>query len=155
MTRLRSNTDFGIITDNPLTAGATTINSSGFASLLTVAGSDDCVITLDPGAIYGLPEIVRVTAHGAAATSITVVRGHDGTTARAHNAGVQWVHAPVIEDAIVQCTSTTRPSAPDVGLYIGMRIFETDTQRELRWNGSAWIPHLEPYAVDLGWLHYS
>lgn len=32
------------------------------------------------------------------------------------------------------CTSTTRPSAP----YEGMMIYETDTDKVLVWNGSAW-----------------
>lgn len=155
MTRLRANLQFGIITDNPLTAGATAINSSGFATLPVVAGSDDLLLTLDPGALFGAPEIVRVTGHTIGATSVTVVRGHDGTTARSHNAGVQWVHGEYVEDLILQCTSTTRPSAPSIGLYTGMMIFETDTNRMLRWNGSTWVSHLEPYAPDLGWLHYS
>jgi hypothetical protein len=155
VTRLASNVDFGVLTDNPLTSGATVVNSSGFASLLTVAGSDDLLLTLDPGALYGDPEIIRVTAHTAAATSVTCVRGHDATTARAHQAGVQWVHSPYVEDRIFQCTSATRPSAPSVAPYIGMRIFETDTNRELRWNGSTWVSHLEPYAPDVGWMLYA
>lgn len=33
------------------------------------------------------------------------------------------------------CTSTTRPSSP----YDGMVIYETDTDRTLVWNGSAWV----------------
>ena len=35
------------------------------------------------------------------------------------------------------CTSSTRPSAP----YEGQMIYETDTDRVLVWNGSAWYPN--------------
>jgi hypothetical protein len=35
------------------------------------------------------------------------------------------------------CTSTTRPTAP----YEGQVIYETDTDRVLVWNGSAWYPN--------------
>jgi hypothetical protein len=34
------------------------------------------------------------------------------------------------------CTSTTRPASP----FEGQAIFETDTDRVLYWNGSAWYP---------------
>lgn len=34
------------------------------------------------------------------------------------------------------CTSTTRPSNP----YEGQMVYETDTDRTLFWNGSAWYP---------------
>ena len=33
------------------------------------------------------------------------------------------------------CTSTTRPTAP----YEGQQIYETDTDKTLFWNGSAWV----------------
>ena len=35
------------------------------------------------------------------------------------------------------CTSSTRPTAP----YEGQMIYETDTDRVLVWNGSAWYPN--------------
>lgn len=37
--------------------------------------------------------------------------------------------------AIVGCTSTTRPSP----VRVGMRIWETDTQSEKYWDGSSWV----------------
>jgi hypothetical protein len=36
---------------------------------------------------------------------------------------------------ILACTSTTRPANPRAG----DRIYETDTQRELIWNGTSWV----------------
>jgi hypothetical protein len=37
------------------------------------------------------------------------------------------------------CTSTTRPT---VGLVVGQAIYETDTDKTLRWSGAAWVPGL-------------
>jgi hypothetical protein len=48
---------------------------------------------LDPEGVNGAPEIVKVTAHTAAATSVTVTRAQQGTTARAHPVSSVWVHA--------------------------------------------------------------
>ena len=39
------------------------------------------------------------------------------------------------------CTSSTRPASP----YAGQTIFETDTNKTLVWNGSAWIITNSPY----------
>jgi hypothetical protein len=50
-------------------------------------------LTLDPEGVNGLPEIVTVTAHAAAATSITVVRAQQSTVARAHPLATTWAHA--------------------------------------------------------------
>lgn len=118
----------------------------------TVAGSDDLCITLDPAALYGNPEIVRVTAHTAAATSMTIVRAQHGTTARQHTQGVQWVHAPYVNDVIIQCTSTTRPT---LDLYTGTTAFETDTKKLIRWTGSAWTSLAKPSLSDVAWQLYS
>lgn len=152
MTRLRTDVKFGLITDNPLNAGATTVNSAGFANLPAVTGTDDLLFTLDPAAVYGDPEIVRVTAHTASATVVTVVRGQLSTTQRSHQQGVAWVHAPYTVDVIMQCTSTTRPS---VGLYDGLDIYETDTKRLARWNGSAWTTVAPPSLPVVTWRNFS
>lgn len=98
MARLRSNNVFGTTTDAPLTAGATTVNSAGLANLAAVTGSNTAVITLDPNRVNGAPEIVIVTAHTGSATSATITRGAEGTSAREHPAGTFWVHAPTTTD---------------------------------------------------------
>jgi len=80
----------GTITDNPLAIGATTINSAGFANLPVVTAPDFLWLTLDPDALVGAPEIVKVTTHTSSATSVTVVRGQQGTAARSHNLAEVW-----------------------------------------------------------------
>lgn len=93
MATLYENLQGGTITDSPLTSGATTINSSAFQYLPEVTGGDIMFLTLDPEGSAGDPEIVKVTAHTAAATAVTVVRAQQDTTAREHLAATQWVHA--------------------------------------------------------------
>lgn len=98
MTRVRTDNVFGVTTDNPLTSGATTMNSAGLANLAVVS-STEALIVLDPNRVSGAPEIVVVTAHTGSATSATIERGAFGTTAREHAAGTEWVHGPIASNA--------------------------------------------------------
>lgn len=132
--RIRHNNVFGVTTDNPLTAGSATFNSLGLTNL-PVVSSAHAVITLDPIRQFGEPEIVIVTAHTAAAPVATITRGAYGTVARSHPVGTSWAHAPIDEDVIEVLTSSTRPSDP----YEGQLIYETDTDRFVGNDGSAWI----------------
>lgn len=132
--RIRSDLKFGTITDNPLAIGAVTVNSAQFSTLPTVAGTDELYLTLDPEGSNR--EIVKVTAHAAAATSVTVQRGQLGTAAAQHALSTRWAHGIVTTDLTVPCTSSTRPT---VGLWAGMRIYETDTNREYIYNGTDWV----------------
>lgn len=92
MARLRQNFQEGTITNNPLAIGGTSLTSAELASLTAVTGADVLAITLDPGAVHGAPEIIHVTAHTALATSATILRAREGTTARAHPAATVWEH---------------------------------------------------------------
>lgn len=98
MARLRQNFMEGVVDDAPLTIGATTLNSTELASLVAVAGPDILAMTLDPAAVNGAPEIIHVTAHTAGATSATILRGQEGTAARAHPAGTEWEHNITVLD---------------------------------------------------------
>lgn len=98
MARVRANFVFGSVENNPLAAGGVTLNSSTLDELPVVQAGDIAIIVLDPRKRYGDPEIVYVTYHGASATTATISRGKDGTTAREHQLGTEWIHAPVIED---------------------------------------------------------
>lgn len=133
--RIRSNSEFGLITDNPLTIGATTFNSARL-SLMPVVSAAHAVVTLDPRAVNGEPEIVIITAHTAAATVATITRAAYGTVARSHPVGTEWIHAPIDEDFIEILTSITRPSDP----YEGQLIFETDTNKLVGYGGVDWAP---------------
>ncbi len=98
MARLRTNNVFGTTTNNPLASGGTSLSSAGLANLVAVTGSDYAVVTLDPNRVHGAPEIVYVTAHTAANSSGTILRGQEGTAARSHPAGTFWVHGATALD---------------------------------------------------------
>lgn len=91
MPTIFSNFQSGTLTDNPLTSGATSVNSAAFANLPVVASPDTMWLALDPTGVNGAPEIVQVTVHTSSATVLTVVRAQQSTTARAHPVGTQWV----------------------------------------------------------------
>lgn len=108
----------GLIEDNPLTAAATTLTSAGLAALQVIGTTNFAWVILDPDGEDGAPEHVKITAHTAGATTATILRGQNGTTAREHLAGVRWVHGPVAADfnrsrsrLIVTSGSRTFPSA--------------------------------------------
>jgi hypothetical protein len=96
----RSRTPFlsGTILNNPLAIGGTSLSSAGLASLPAIASPNIAVLVLDPAGSGGVPEVVWVTAHTASATTATITRGAEGTTARAHNLNVPWIHAPTTYD---------------------------------------------------------
>jgi hypothetical protein len=90
-------------------------------------------------------EIVEVTARSG--TNVTITRGVDGSTAKAHDAGASVQHSVSARDFnepnlhvntsvshILVVTSSTRPGAPSDGQII----FETDTDRYFGWDGSQW-----------------
>lgn len=123
--RLRANNISGTITDNPLLIGATTINSPGFVDLPTVNTTNHLILILDPLELSGAAEIVQVTAHAAASSTVTVVRGAETTTPRQHGLGTTWFHGPVVSDWVESVTSATRPTIP----YRGDLIYEIDTDK--------------------------
>lgn len=104
MAQIYANAAAGTITDNPLGAAITAVNSANFANLPAVVGPDYLYLTLDPTGIGGLPEIVQVTAHTAAATVCTVVRysqvqaGLTAASGRTHVLGTIWRHSATKSD---------------------------------------------------------
>jgi len=70
-----------------LTAGGTTMQSDVLLDFPDVVSPDYMVVTLDPAAASGDPEIVYITAHTGGATpsdTATVLRAQEGTVAREH-----------------------------------------------------------------------
>lgn len=99
MPAIYANVVSGTLTDSPLLIGATSANSSNFASLPTVTAPDFLWLTLDPLGTAGAPEIVKVTAHTAASTTVTITRAQQSTTARQHLVSTAWDHAFTKSDA--------------------------------------------------------
>lgn len=88
--RLYSNLQQGTISAS-LNTTATTVTSNGFATIPVVDTTSHFVINM--GA-----EIMWVTAHAAGATSCTVLRGQEGTTAVNHQNAAPWIHTLVASD---------------------------------------------------------
>lgn len=98
MARLYADFISGTITDAPLTAGATTVNAAILASVPEVVAPDIVALILDPEAAGNGPEIVHITAHTASATSATITRGQEGTSAVEHAAGTIVYHGLTADD---------------------------------------------------------
>lgn len=62
----------------------TTIAGTALADMVAVAAPDTMYVVLDPEGTAGAPEIVTVTVHTTSATTATVTRASQSTTARAH-----------------------------------------------------------------------
>jgi hypothetical protein len=138
--RRMSNFRSGSITDNPLTVGATTFNSAELAGFDVVASEEFRPIVLDPGGDDNGPEIAYVTAHTSSATSATIVRGREGTSAVEHPTGTLWVHAPLISDIETFVDVSERPSTGGLP-YEGQQLFENEAPYlGYRRVGGAWVP---------------
>lgn len=121
--RYPSDYKFGTLTTAAAIAD-TSLVSAEFAGLLGGVYSSTIylpVVLHDP-AVPAF-EIVWVTAHTAASTTVTVLRGKESSSARAWPSGTQWLVAPTVRDALLAVTSSTIPS----DLSVGTRFVETDT----------------------------
>lgn len=122
-TRVRTGAVGGQVTDNPLTSGAVALNSDGLAAAPVIGSTQQWAIILDPDGEGGEPEVAWITAHTAAATTATIVRGREGTTARAHLRDVFWVHGPTLWDygpILIKAGAVSDadfPHAPPDGVY--------------------------------------
>jgi len=138
------------------TVGGLTLVSDGFAALPVVASPNTMLLALDPSGTAGRPELVTVQAHSAGSTSVTVQRGSQGSTARAHASGVRWVHGLSASefDALDADTATRLlktggtltgalvvPSTPTDGLHAASKAYvDTTTATYPQWD--TWNPVL-------------
>lgn len=97
MARLRYSSLSGAL-DSAADDSTGSLSSPDFAGLPVVASPDYLALILDPTETDGDPEIIYVTAHTSAATTITATRGreqaHGGIAGRAHDSGTAWHHGP-------------------------------------------------------------
>lgn len=109
--------------------GDTSIASAAFAALGTgyAAGSNPVVLPIVLGnPATGAHEVVWVTGHTAASTSVTVVRGKEGTAAQAWPSGTQWICAPTAaRDGLSYMSAAARTALTDA--HVGMRNLDIDT----------------------------
>jgi len=122
--------------------GDTTLTSNAFATL--PSGQTTSAVTPlvlhNPAA--GTHEVVWVTAHTASATTATVVRGKEGSTAQAWPSGTQWICAPTAaRDGLPALSAAALTAMTDQ--HVGMRALETDTSLVKEWTyGAGWQPEV-------------
>jgi hypothetical protein len=138
--RLPVNYAFGVLT-SAAAISDTTLTSTDFATRLPSGLSTTTYVPItlqDPST--GLFEIVWANAHTAAATTCTVLRGREGTSARAWGSGTLWVVAPTLRDGVLPVANAAAlPADP----HVGLRAFLQDTQTRVE------------YVLNVGWLAQS
>jgi len=133
----RAPVDFGFGTISVAAAiGDTTLTSTAFAALPSnFSTSNVCPLNLiNPST--GAREVVWITGHTAASTTVTVIRGKEGTAAAAWASGSQWVCAPTASRDGVPLMTTTQINAL-TDQHVGMRVLNTDTSSVWEWTFSA------------------
>lgn len=140
--RVRANFLGGAVEDNPLASTATTMTSAALAVAPAIGTTQYLPITLDPDGFDGIPEIAWITAHTAGANTATLLRGQEGTAARACYQDTPWVHSATTQDAGKTDTQVARDLA-QTGMTGGGAI---------TWDGMnlAWNARFIPIAFGMG-----
>lgn len=116
MARLRYN-DLRATLNAPLTGSGTSITftaalkyNGGVTNVPTIAAGDHIPLMLLDPATGQLREIVYLTAYTSGATTGTITRGQEGTTAVTHTSAVVALHAPTVEDFSSTWNSPSLPA---------------------------------------------
>lgn len=127
--RVPANYSFGQLT-NAAAISDTSMVSTDFASLQSGLSTTQYMpITLQDPATKVF-EIVWATAHTGGSNTLTVVRGREGTTARAWPASTLWACAPTLRDSVLPVANAAAlPADP----HVGLRALQLDTQQVVQW----------------------
>ena len=129
---------------------ANATNLLGGVNPASLSTTSDFVVVIDPDT--SSEEIVRVTA--ASGNLLTVIRGHDSSTAKVHTSGAAVRHMAIGEDFRLNAyaaaaypylqlylgAKATDPSVDNDGnvLTVGATYFNTTTNKMRVWNGTVW-----------------
>lgn len=95
---VRTNFIGGLVENNPLLATDTALTSAALAAAPVVDALSHCTIILDPDGVAGPPEIAWITVHTSGATTATIQRAVESTSARDHLRDTPWIHAATAAD---------------------------------------------------------
>jgi hypothetical protein len=115
----------------------TTLTSAAFSALPTTFSTTTYLplVIHDPSA--GTYESVWVTAHASSSTSVTVVRGREGSTARAWSSGTRVICAPTTRDVVGTTTFAGLPTDPSIGTRYALTDRQIVVERTM---GGGWAP---------------
>lgn len=145
--RLPANYAFGTLT-SAAAISDTTLTSTDFATQLAsgLSTTNYVPLTLQDPSTH-LYEIVWVNAHTAAASTCTVVRGKEGTSARAWGTGTLWACAPTLRDGVLWVsTRASLPTDPHVGLRAYIQDEQVTVERTLAQGWMSYMPSTGPKA---------
>jgi hypothetical protein len=129
----------GLVENNPLASGGTQLDSAALSSITGgVASTEHMAIVLDPDGIDGAPEVAYITDLTASATSTGatgLLRGQEGTTARAHLRDIPWVHAPTLRECVTSDFYT----------------YDTGSASNFTMNSTSWVDLTTNDLVVPGW----
>jgi hypothetical protein len=118
-----------------VTALDTTLQSAAFATLASDLSAEKYIPIIIADDALGLYEVVWLTAHSASSQSVTVVRGREGSTARAWASGALWRVAPTIRDVLG--TVSTRGALP-TDAHVGHRAMIEDEDAVVTRTNDGW-----------------
>lgn len=121
--RLQAAFAYGAL-DAAATDTDTALTSAQFATLPVVSTREHLPLVLGGRTSNVAPEIVYVLAHAANSATVTVVRGQEGTAARAHAAAEDWQAAPLPSDLEAQPVLDTRSVPPSPSAYARQTTWE-------------------------------
>lgn len=126
------------------------LTHSGGTAVPTIAAGDYIPLTiLDSGEVA---EIVHLTAYTSAATTGTISRGEEDTTAAAHSIGAAVIHAATIEDVAPEVLLLEPGADVPAETRVGTLVFEKQAPpTTTMWLASSGTPDISP-AYDALWF---
>jgi hypothetical protein len=140
--RVPANYAFGTLT-SALSVSDTTVNSAEFSTRLASGLSTTVYVPITlQNPTTGVFEIVWANSHTGAATSATVLRAKEDTTALVWPSGTLWSNAPTVRDGVLLVsTRAALPADP----HIGLRALIQDENLVVEWNlSSGWGTPMRP-----------
>jgi hypothetical protein len=134
--RLTVNFAFGTLT-NAAAISDTSLVSTDFAAPIPSGLSTTTYVPItlqDPAS--KVFEVVWATGHTGGSSTVTVVRGREGTTTRSWGSGTLWAVTPTLRDGLFPVP--TRAALP-TDWHVGLRCYVQDEQITLERSLAAWI----------------
>lgn len=119
----------------------TTIAAAELASWPVIDATNHMAVMVDWDRATGTPFILYITAHSSGATTATVAKDQEGTTATSVPIGTECIHGPTVQDYILSIDS---PHGGDLGYDVAFnRQGETTLPTGWSWDHQGTATYLE------------